>query len=407
MATVISDDDKIGKIIGQLITAIRSNGGYLHPGLTIQCRNKQLSVHAPAGTTIDGYAIKIPHACLMPVDEFQWGLTGNDIVIRSASQRVTPLQREITDLIIDLYNSTDKIGQFRQCCLDLKAKNNYKLIETMYSVRPLSFESFKQRQSKNEQDIILECFFQTRYYHLFQSSSTDPDDSIRVIIPIIDLTNHHIRGESTRNSVFLPETADEAPFLCIKCASPVRGSDECFHHYGNRDPYELFVGYQYIDRHTDFLRSVPLTVDLGDIGSMEIFSQITSPGYPRSSLPPELVDLYFFIPPLNLTAAGAIQLGYIYIPGQSAPYSMRRVLVASLRKLNRSLSPQQLEQKVLAAERQILKKNLEFFNKLKELVLATTPRPEDVYFYNLVNELADMLIHRIQSYHFFNEAMQK
>jgi len=408
MTQIISDDNEIGKIIDQLTTTIQSNGGYLHPDITIQCQKKQLSLHTKNGMAINGYAIIIPHACLMPIDEFQWGLDdSDDITIQSASPKVTPLQREITDLVVELFNRTDKITQFRQTCLDLKATRNYKLIETMYSARPMDLEDFKKKQNKNEQEVLLEGLFQTRYYYLFKSPETTIQDRERVIIPIIDLMNHHIKGEITLNSVLQAETANDCPpYLCIKC-SPVPGSDECCHNYGVRDAYELFVGYQYIDRNADFLRSVPLTVDLGDTGSMEIFSNITDPGYPRHTLPPELVDLHFFIPPLNVTESGVIQLGYIYIPGQYAPYSMRRVLALSLQQLNSSLSPQQLERKVLMTERQILRKNLDFFYNLKRLVQGTSPCPEDAYFFKLVNELADMLINRIQNYRFFKEAMQE
>ena len=85
---------------------------------------------------------------------------------------------------------------------------------------------------------------------------------------------------------------------------------------------------------------------------------------------------------------------------------MRRVLALSLQQLNSSLSPQQLERKVLMTERQILRKNLDFFYNLKKLVQGTSPCPEDAYFFKLVNELADALINRIQNYRFFKEAMQ-
>lgn len=404
MAQILSDDPKVTAILKELVAVIRGNNGYFHPGMRIVCEKGQLGIHALNREMQGQWLMKIPDPCLVPVDAFEWGLSGDAIVIKKVSGTVAPLQEKVAGLVVDLFNATGKMKQYGAYSLLLRGKNYPELVEMLFKARP------GRENTKNE---ILnyhgdEDFYVRSYLYTRTGESKSGD----ILMPVLDLLNHHVDGAfidrySGQEDASGMNDADSEGGLGVRCRCPVNGSDECFASYGFfKDAHDIFLSYHYIDESISVLRSVPVDIDFGETGALRVLSHIVAPGYKDSrQLPPGIADLWFFMPPVNMNAQPrkTMTLGYLFVPGPNAPFALRRVLALAVRELDRSLPQARLDEFVLAAENAILDRNLEYYTELREFLQNSVPAPEDAYFFSMAARLAETQIGRINQYRLFHD----
>jgi len=166
-------------------------------------------------------------------------------------------------------------------------------------------------------------------------------------MPIIDLFNHHFQG-----ALFsIADVPDKERSLAIARSNPLPGTGkECFACYGAHDSFDTWVTYGFVDQSALFVRSVAMTVDLPDLGTIRLtnFDKTRD----RRALPPSVSDLHFYIPALLARRTDHIEVGRLLIPGPSAPRALRR----TLHFLIAEMSPGHSRQRdlVMEAERQII-----------------------------------------------------
>jgi hypothetical protein len=146
--------------------------------------------------------------------------------------------------------------------------------------------------------------------------------------------------------------------------------NECFACYGAHDSFDTWVTYGLVDQSALFVRSVAMTIDLPNLGTIRLtnFDKTRD----RRALPPSVSDLHFYIPALLARRADHIEVGRLLIPGPSAPRALRR----TLHFLIAEMSPGHSRQRdlVMEAERQIVTANQAYYQDLLAFLRTLCPR---------------------------------
>lgn len=158
------------------------------------------------------------------------------------------MQRELLDAHIRLYNAAGKIPETVHSHPQVGLSRGLIPAEPVRALRP----RFAAIES------AAEVFIGTR---VFGIRGSEGSATMRVLMPVIDLLNHHSGGA--------PYELDDLRFG-IAAARPL-GTAECFAHYGGlRDAVDLALGHGYCDTSVSFYKCVPLTVDVPGLGAVRV-----------------------------------------------------------------------------------------------------------------------------------------
>jgi hypothetical protein len=174
---------------------------------------------------------------------------------------------------------------------------------------------------------------------------------------------------------------------------------------GAYDSTDALLFYNYLDQTADFVRSIPLQVNLPEgKGTIRIESLMSS--RKPTKLPEHLKDLSFYIPPMWKTVESNIaNLGYLMIPPDRAPYSMRRVLELAVGKLGADLSDEQMNANVRFAEKCVIDVNLNYINELRTYMEKYDARPPVEGIANNIRDLATLQLDNIDHYAFVDRML--
>lgn len=266
-------------ILAATIRVVQREGGRLHPSVVLWERAGDLRVRVrPDVSGADGQpAFFLPRRLLVPVAGAEWGHSTTELDLRSPPPGLSVAQQELLELWIALYNTTGKIGWIRQNHARLALREAPTVISALRDLRA-GFESAADAE-------IPDVFLHTRVFGLppldgAQSTAVGVrGDKQSVLMPLIDLLNHHRRG-----SPYLLDEHSMHPRIAT-----LPDGDESFANYGGRrDGLDLTLGYAFADPLVPFVRSGPLDVDVPRLGRVQVAGQILSP---KSPLDPPRVQL--------------------------------------------------------------------------------------------------------------------
>ena len=106
---IIADDPELERHLARLHDLIVSNGGFVHEECVIVVQDGNLRIEAPRSVPEGIELIRVPEALLLSVDDFGLYQDGDDIRIGTPSDSVTPVQAELMDSMIAIYNISGKI----------------------------------------------------------------------------------------------------------------------------------------------------------------------------------------------------------------------------------------------------------------------------------------------------------
>src|SRR5262249_6924427 len=137
--------------------------------------------------------MKLPENTLVPVGSFDLALEGDDIAIRGAEPGVTAERRALLESMVELYNLTGKIAWYRRTSPVLFLGSQPDLARLIARGRDEPMQRALERvmTGANTDSIVLRRFITTRWFR-FQRDSDE--NSERVLMPILDLMNHHAQG---------------------------------------------------------------------------------------------------------------------------------------------------------------------------------------------------------------------
>jgi hypothetical protein len=264
--TIVSDQEGATAVLREIATLCRAHGAEWHPQLTAEVREGAMRLLAPPGT--EGSLITVPLPLLMPIEGARWGEGESALELLEAPAAATALQRELLQLMVALYNATDKMGWWRERHPARLAERCPAVAAALAVLKP---------GPDNERRPPARCFLATR--SLECKPDPPPGAPQPMLMPLVDLLNHHHNGSRYR-------THGRA----LRIAVAQAGGDECFTHYGHRrDGLDLALHYGHSDRSTPFAHSAPLEIVVAGVGRIVVERQVW--GIPAHPLDPPRVAL--------------------------------------------------------------------------------------------------------------------
>ena len=343
---IIADDPELERHLARLHDLIVSNGGFVHEECVIVVQDGNLRIEAPRSVPEGIELIRVPEALLLSVDDFGLYQDGDDIRIGTPSDSVTPVQAELMDSMIAIYNISGKIKDHR-----VNSPSRLYLAEPDIYRRLVMATQFKPREALKKEDFLLQDFLHTRTFGL---KSEDGQGDTSVLMPIIDFLNHHQGATGF-------QLGDKA--LSVVRRSPLAGSDECFVSYSRMDAQIAYFNYGFVDRSSTSLLSVPLTISLPGVVDLQVNR---FPAAKRKQAPPAaLKDIRRFVPRMSLDIdkkRGAVSS--LPIPDAKSPRALRRILMAVLMNFMRDMSPDDVKAYLDEAEQQVIQANRSYYKGL-------------------------------------------
>jgi hypothetical protein len=311
----------VADILTEISRIVLTGGGMLHPGLTIVERNGAMTVVCAANPDAapDQPLFEVPRGMLIPVDGALWEDSRVSLQLVSPPVGLTALRRDLLDLHVALYNATDKLPWIVASHPKLGLGDAPDVVSAIRELRPGFTEagahpvttgppsepprpssagrsSVYSAATRGAIPPIVEVFLNTRVFGLkplepdelappdtqdpvgrrvqvtpakvavpqqYDPAATSPTKQ-RVLLPLIDLLNHHPRGASLRVDARAMTPAVTRP----------TGTTECFAHYGRRrDSLDLALNYGYVDTVTRFVHCPPMTIDVPSVGTLRILGR--------------------------------------------------------------------------------------------------------------------------------------
>ena len=366
MVLIAADNLQVERSLRKIVALSEEAGAEFSDDLVLKSVDGYLSVEAPpesAGKVL----VRLPWDCLVPFSPFRLSIVNDDLVISSYEQGLTDECVVLMEALLELFNLTGKVAHHRRTSPWRIIISYPAILECVRQGRDREdFALFQQFiVSGNEDELMLQSFLNSRVLG-YKASTTAPP--YPVLMPVIDLFNHHFQGALFQ----IDEVPNKARSLAIARSIPLPAAGtECLACYGAHDSFDTWVTYGFVDQSALFVRSVAMTIDLPNLGTIRLtnFDKTRD----RRALPPSVSDLHFYIPALLARRADHIEVGRLLIPGPSAPRALRR----TLHFLIAEMSPGHSRQRdlVMEAERQIITANQAYYRDL--LAFLRTLFPQD------------------------------
>lgn len=272
--TIQSDCSTASAVLLEIAEICAAHGAQWHPELSAEIRGGAMRLLAPPGT--NALLISMPTEMLVPIAGAQWTLSSSELKLLQPPQGTTAVQRELLQLHAELYNATNKLSWWSNEHPARLAGTSPEVRAALAPLKP-HFEARAERSA-------VEGFLATRSF----GWQRNPEEGDRqpVLLPLIDLLNHHRHG---------------APYKISGRAMQMRsaqvGGSECFAHYGHRrNVLDLVLHYGHCDSSTPFAHSAPLEIEVEGLGRICVEKQgQRSPIHPfdppRVSLKPDGLSL--------------------------------------------------------------------------------------------------------------------
>lgn len=396
MTDIQTDNPEIEKSLRRIIKTAEEAGASFADDMTISCLDNYMTVFAPAHLHGENSMMRVPSAALPPVDFFKVALKGDDLYVASydKNQDLAASQIKLMELMLELYNITGKIKDYRQTSPWLFFHKHHELRDHILKGRDaktvsdlLSCEDYSSDKE------IIETYFKSRKLG-FRSRPEAPPSP--VLMPILDCLNHHLQSPS-----YISINEPEQTGLAVKASVPVPGSDECFVRYGPYDALDTLVNYGFAatDDIPVFTRSVVTEIDFVDYGAGKlVIHGHTVSNMPRQS-PPELADIPFFQPTIVMHSPDRLEVSHILIPGPRNPRALHRVLAFLIRG---GVKPQATNQELLdmisLAEQTIINNNKDYYKTLAMIADRFSADEQNSPMVKAIRETIDIQTAKIARY---------
>jgi len=361
LTIIHSDSFAVEQGLNELVRLCERSGSHFHPDLIIQYQDNEFSL-----------ASEIPHkevlvalspSSLLPFNKKNFTLENNHIVLNEkAGTGWSALQSDIAETIFSIYKQTDKVNQYKKNAYWLSLVNDPELRIHIANARLFSSNDTRfldhSKSPEIQNQVVMDNFFQSRILATREPGKKDRP----VIMPIVDYINHHWNGSPFQNHA---EGNDMG--ITVFCSMPVPNSKECFGYYSAMDSLDSYIKYGFVDHAAPLVRSIPIAFELESVGKIEILGAMAEPT--PGNIFQDLKTIPRQIPGVEVLRKGElIKISHIFFPGQRTPHAMRailRVLVQQLTKEN--INGLALKQLVGKSEELIIKANIEYYEKLKNL----------------------------------------
>lgn len=298
---IAADSQHCSAILREIVTLLLTHGGHIHPGAVWREREGHMGVTCdPAGADNPHPLVMLPRELLVPITSAEWADSTERLILRQPPPSITPLQYALLDLHIELYNATGKIPWTVSHHPRAVSARDPAWLEPLRAIRPglyaelatpacvfldtrvFGLKSDAPPASGGSPNEWGEVVVQIRPDAKPQMGTdadlahstggrSNPPRKTQVLMPLIDMLNHHPRGA--------PYQLDDSR-LSVRVAQPT-GDGECFAAYGGRrDVLDLALHYGYLDMATPFAFSAPVNVEVEGLCHIRVAAGRTRPAHP-------------------------------------------------------------------------------------------------------------------------------
>lgn len=353
MATIISDDPAIKRVLEKLVTLVTDNGARLHTEIEIVCLKGELSINSQLDHLNSEEIIMIPETCLPAVNDFKISLKGDKLIAEpDASKNVSKLHISVFDLMVELFNLTGKISAHLKISPRLTLRNAPNIIEHLY------LPSLDSEDNSDLDAAVINSFIATRH---------KTHAGRKVLMPIIDCLNHHYNAKP-----FKRVNADKGGIVIFN-SKPVASSNEVFVSYNPfLDALDIYKHCGFVDIFYPLCRSIPLLIDMGTIGKIRVRRDIEQKAPLDASVDQKDIDypkdLHIYFPTIQQADKDTLTISSLIIPSETAPMSLRRILGNLIKRLSPDIGDADLVTCIYQVEAMILKVNHDYYDKLATLL---------------------------------------
>ena len=248
---IASDQPATTALLREIAHLCAAHGAQWHPQLQVEVIEGAMRLLAPPETT--GALISLPTELLLPIEAAQWSGSADALQLLQPPPGATAVQRELLQLHVELYNATGKVPWW-------SSQHPARLVAASAHVAA-ALAPLKPGHGHKLERSAAEGFLATRSFGW--KPSPDQGDRGPVLMPLIDLLNHHHMGA--------PYAISDGA-MRIKAAQA--GGFECFAHYGHRrDVLDLALHYGHCDHSTPFAHSAPLEITVEGVGTIRVEHQ--------------------------------------------------------------------------------------------------------------------------------------
>lgn len=345
---------------------------WFNTSLSVKCTANDLSMQSSDAFSDRRSLLRIPLALMPSVENFHWSVDweGTDPrLIVVAADGAAPDEVSAMAMMVDLYNMTNKLGQWLTETPWFALKDQPDVLATLIQGRanaPKAKGYQKTLQRNDSARLLLDTFLGSRVFNLSAQNRAkagvpNVKQGTSVIMPVIDYFNHRFAAESFS----IHQTPSPASMRVF--GKPDSETGELFVRYNNYDPLDTYLFYGFVDFSAPWLNSVPLTLDTDDT----VLVVEAKGGVFKGDLPPALRDLRLFMPQITHQDQHQLSLNKIVIPNARAPRALQRVLAAVLSTAG--VSGAHVQPEVARLEERLLTENENYWAKLAERAADLSP----------------------------------
>ncbi|MCD6439645.1 MAG: hypothetical protein J7L56_15490 [Halomonas sp.] len=291
-----------------------------------------------------------------------------------ATPNGTPLlnyHQEMMEAMIELYNATDKLNLWRESLPFFAWQGASGVTEYLLSARPLNANLIrcqKQFEAGEYDNLLVDSFLGSRKFGINEPSLKKLGFREEVkhrsaLLPLVDCLNHKLDAEG-----FNTPLVKEQPVMRTFHMPDVE-TGELFVCYNLYDAVDTTLSYGFMDGACTWLSSVPVTLSISG-------QRLDVQGLPMrlfGPLPVAMEDIRAYMPALNRKGERQATVTKLMLCVEN-PYSLRRVLTYLVYQLGIAHTELVARQQVAELERQLIEKNLQWWNGLGSL---TQPLPDN------------------------------
>ncbi len=261
MTLIQTNDEKVEELVTTLVQLVQDCGGFIHPELKIKSVQGEFTLALDKKLEPKTCVLKIPTRCMPVIEGFELKYQQQAIVATPKTEvndtgveLQTELQCTCMDLLVRLYNQTNKVEEFSRVSPVLALKPHPKLLDLLTKAVGQQLGDFHVLEKL--EILKLAVYFKSRVFNRSDVKGSR-------LLPLIDFADHAIFAEPYRIS---DDGTQGDEFMQINYV-PVDQSLQCFVSYSMMDCLDSYMFYGFIDETAFFIKYLPFTIELEDFGS--------------------------------------------------------------------------------------------------------------------------------------------
>lgn len=255
---VDAESPLVADLLSGTLEIIREAGGFIAPSTRLIERGGQLSLESSAED--NSPMLSIPRECFVRVDRVTWAEQEDRMVIVEVPDEFSDVETEMLYLQVALHNACGKLEWMQRTHPSLDTSLPDDLVDAVRTLIP----SFRDPMMA-----ATDVLWANRCFRIPMADGEAPE---RVLIPVVDLLNHHSMG------AIGDWTGEDFEVITMK---PF-GTSECALNYGmNRNALEMAAVYGFADEAAP--AGASNTYDAATLHTIKLLA--ARPGLPESVTP--------------------------------------------------------------------------------------------------------------------------